>query len=132
MTDLNNQVVFWKNSAEKNWKTALSLLELRHYDMCLFCCHLVLEKYLKAIIVKNSKQPAPYIHDLNRLCEIAKLERTAEQKEWLNEITKFNVQARYADIKLAFYKKATNNFTKKFVEITSNLRLWLKKEFLKT
>lgn len=122
---------YWIKLAERNWKTAKSLLKLGHYDMCLFCCHLVLEKYLKASVVLNTKDNPPHIHDLNRLAIIAKLEVSDERKKFLNEITKFNIQARYDDIKLAFYKKATKDYTGKYVEITEELIIWLKKEFRK-
>lgn len=113
MLDDNKQkqlIIFWRKSANKNWQTAKSLLKLKHYDMCLFCCHLALEKYLKGFIVAANKIHPPYIHDLNRLAEIAKLNVPEMVKKELEEITKFNVQARYDDIKLAFYKKATKKF----------------------
>lgn len=41
------------------------------------------------------------------------------------------IQARYDDIKLAFYKKATKDYTGKYVKITEELMIWLKKEFRK-
>ncbi|TAN33544.1 HEPN domain-containing protein [Patescibacteria group bacterium] len=128
MTDLARQLEFWLSSASKNWQTALSLYKLGHYDMCLFCCHLTLEKKLKAIIVYLLKKVPPPIHDLNRLAQIAGLNVSLTQQEQLNEITKFNIQARYDDIKLAFYKKATKLFAKKYLEITQELILWLEKK----
>lgn len=126
---IEKTIVFWKNSGDKNWRTAQSLLRLKHYDMCLFCCHLTLEKYLKALAASNNGAAPPPIHDLNRLAEIAGLKLTPEREESLNEITTFNIQARYDDIKLSFYKKATPEFTAKYFRITHELLIWLKKQF---
>lgn len=126
---LEKTIAFWRNSGDKNWKTAQSLFRLKHYDMCLFCCHLTLEKYLKALAMSINNDNPPPIHDLNRLAEIAGLNLTAEQEKQLNEISTFNIQARYDDIKLSFYKKATAHFTAQYFNVTHQLLIWLKKQF---
>lgn len=122
-------ITHWKKLAEKNWEASKSLFRLGHYDMCLFCCHLALEKYLKALVTEKTRNNPPFIHDLNRLAAVAKLPLAEEHKYYLNEITKFNIQARYDDVKLAFYKKATKGFTRRYLGITEKLIVWIKKEF---
>ncbi len=52
MNQLDEQINYWKKSAERNWKTVLSLFKNKHYDACLFFCHLVIEKLLKGLAVK--------------------------------------------------------------------------------
>ncbi len=45
----------------------------------------------------------------------------------LDTITAFNMNARYDDIKLAFYKKCTPDYTEYWVTQIQNIRLWIKK-----
>ncbi|MDA2921737.1 HEPN domain-containing protein [Patescibacteria group bacterium AH-259-L07] len=129
--NLKSQVEYWRNSAQRNWKTALSLFDLKHYDSCLFFCHLTLEKALKALVVQQINKPAPYIHDLAKLSEIAQLETSEDQTQNLRTITGFNMAARYDDVKLSFYKRCTREYTQKYLEITRKLYSWLKKQYLK-
>jgi len=59
----------WLAGARKDWEVAQSLFKLKHYAHALFLCHLVLEKVLKALVLKRTKELAPQIHDLRRLSE---------------------------------------------------------------
>ncbi|MBU2578508.1 HEPN domain-containing protein, partial [Patescibacteria group bacterium] len=78
---LNEQILYWKTTAGRNWETACSLFKLKHYDACLFFCHLAIEKMLKGLVVKKTKQAAPYIHHLEKLAKLAELKLTEEQIE---------------------------------------------------
>jgi len=51
-----------------------------------------------------------------------------EMKDWLAEITTFNVEARYDIFKEKLHKKATKTFTKKYFDITVNLYDFFKKK----
>ena len=50
-----------------------------------------------------------------------------KQKNELVEISTFNVEARYDDYKLSFYKKAKKRFTSKYVNKTRKILKWLNK-----
>lgn len=54
-------------------------------------------------------------------------------KDWINQrvITTFNISGRYQDEKFNFYKKCTKNYTEKYLQITKELNVWLKKQYLK-
>ena len=122
-------IKFWRDGAEKSLKTADGLFGLKHYDWCLFFCHLTLEKTLKGLVVKaTGEHPFP-IHDLEKLAQQARLELTEKQIGELNEITTFNIQARYDDIKLSFYKKATRTYSEEFLNKTKELHQWLENQF---
>lgn len=110
MNEIEQQIKFWKQSAKESLKTADDLFKTKHYDACLFFCHLAIEKIVKAKIVKEEKE-IPYIHNLIRLVSHAGLKIDDTTKQNLLEITAFNVEARYDDIKRSFYKKATKNYT---------------------
>jgi len=131
MSMLKKQIDYWEKSAERNWQTAQSLLKLKHYDFCLFVCHLTLEKLLKGLVIKQTNKAVPYTHDLERLTELAKLKLTKEQIINLKTISEFNISDRYDDIKFAFYKKCTKKYTEKYFNISKELYLCLKKQYQK-
>ncbi|SHD76262.1 HEPN domain-containing protein [Schnuerera ultunensis] len=78
--------------------------------------HLVIEKPLKAIYVKNVDNNPPRIHNLLRLAEKAQIYTTEEQKDILDLVTTFNINTRYPDYKQSFYKKCDYDFTKSNIE----------------
>lgn len=106
--------------AEEDIKTATDLFQLKHYDWSLFIWHLALEKRLKALLLVQN-QTIIYTHDLSRLAKKAKMNLTAEEIKQLNEITTFNIEARYDDYKLSFYKKATKEYVEKWLKISESL-----------
>lgn len=125
---LRHQVDYWLTSAERSRHVALDLFKLKHYDACLFFCHLTLEKILKAFVVKTTKRPAPYIHDLAKLAGLAGVSLDARKLADLRTITTFNIATRYDEYKLAFAQKCTPAFSKKYLAVSDNLYSWLKKE----
>ena len=131
MSKVSQQIEYWKKSGERNWKTATGLFQLKRYDSCLFFCHLTIEKLLKGIVVQKIGKPAQFIHHLEKLSELAELKIMEEQRKNLRVITRFNIAGRYDDIKYNFYKIATKFYTKKYLDISNQLILWLKKQYLK-
>lgn len=116
----------WLLNAEKDIQTAKDLFKLKHYDWSLFIWHLALEKILKAQLLAQN-QIIVYTHDLSRLAKKAKIDFTDEQIKQLNEITTFNIEARYDDYKLSFYNKATKEYAEKWIEISESLFELIKK-----
>lgn len=86
----------------------LTLFENGRYSDSLFFGHIVLEKAIKAVVVKDTGEQAPYIHDLVRLFELTDLELTKEEIRLLNRVNTFNIRTRYPDYKLNFYKTYEN------------------------
>lgn len=131
MKHLELQVHYWRQSAQRNLATAASLFKTHHRDACLFFCHLALEKLLKGLVVRETRQFAPHIHDLAKLSELAAVALTVQQRQSLRTITTFNIAGRYDEIKFAFYKQCTPRFTKKYFTITNELFVCLKDEYQK-
>lgn len=123
----NEAVGFWRESAENDLKVAEDNLGLGHYHWALFFFQLVLEKILKGLIVQKKKAGPIPTHDLVRLANEAEIKLTEDQKSDFKEITTFNIEARYDDIKLSFYKKATKNYAKKWAQKARGYYQWLKK-----
>jgi len=128
---LEKQIDFWKKSAENDWKTARILFESKRYDACLFFCHLTLEKCLKGLVTEKTKKAVPYTHDLEKLAIVAGLKFSDVQFENLRVITKFNISARYENIKFDFYKTCTASYANDYLDISHKLFLWLKKQYRK-
>lgn len=125
-------VNFWKSRSADDRITANMLLKSERYSACLFFVHIYLEKILKGLAVEKTGKPAPYVHDLLDLANIAKIELSEDQKELLREINTFNIRTRYDNFKSEFYKKATKNYTEKYFKLANKLYLWLEKKFIQT
>ncbi len=116
---------YWKTSALDSLQTAKDNFTLKHYDWTLFIGHLSLEKAIKGLIIaKTDQNPLP-VHNLIKLCEQAKLQLTKDQTTNLAEINTFNIEARYDDYKLSFFKKATPEYTQKWLLIIEEIFSWI-------
>jgi len=124
--DIEKTYAHWIETSEKDYNTMIHLYESSDYSWSLFIGHIVLERLLKASVVKENKDHAPFTHDLTKLASLTKIEFTTEQLDWLDTITTFNLNARYDSYKQAFNKKCTSEFTKVWVDNIKNLRLWIK------
>jgi HEPN domain-containing protein len=51
-----------------------------------------------------------------------------DQKNYLLEVTTFNIKTRYPDYKFKFHKKATKDFTLQHITAVKELRQWLIKK----
>ncbi len=65
--DIENAIHYWEATAKHDYETMLILFDAKRYSDCLFFGHIVLEKLLKGLVVKNTKEQAPFTHDLARL-----------------------------------------------------------------
>ncbi|KPJ55767.1 hypothetical protein AMJ49_06400 [Parcubacteria bacterium DG_74_2] len=126
--NIQKVINYWNKTAQYDFETAEFLFKGKRYPECLFFCHLMIEKTLKALVVERTKTHAPYIHQLVDLAKIAKIDLTEKQIDYLTEITQFNIAARYDAYKFDFYKRCTKNYTKKYFKISKELYLWLKKQ----
>ncbi|HCS78698.1 TPA: DNA-binding protein [Patescibacteria group bacterium] len=119
-------VEFWLAGANDALKTAEELMIAERYHHALFFCHLAVEKMLKSVYVTKIGNVPPPLHNLLLLTDKAKIKLPEATLEQLREINTFNVEARYDDYKLKFYKKATKDFSEKWFSVTKKLLLWLK------
>jgi HEPN domain-containing protein len=127
--DVEAVVAYWLKSANEDRKTARSLFRSRRYHHCLFFCHLFIEKALKAVLVRETGKPAPFGHKLSRLAGAStRLKLSDDEKELLDEVTAFNIEARYDDFKFEFIRKATRRYAEKYFIRTERLFRWLKKD----
>lgn len=124
--DMEKMLEHWIQSSDKDYQTMVHLFETKDYNWSLFIGHIVIEKLIKASVVKARQDHAPFTHDLTKLASISGLDFSEEQLDWLDTITAFNLNARYDSYKQAFYKKCTPGFSKEWFDKINKLRSWRK------
>lgn len=119
---------YWINSSDEDYDTMMYMKKGKKNTWCLFMGHLVIEKLLKALYAQNIKSEpyAPKSHDLLYLAEKAGIELTERQKDLLDIITRFNINARYDDYKREFQLKCTDDYTEQQIKNIEEVRTWLK------
>ncbi len=123
----SEHINYWLQMAEHDLDVAQSLFETRKYDWCLYISHLVLEKTLKANYVQtNDNKIPPKTHNLVKLAELSFINLKDENKLFLDEVNDFNLEARYPDYKLKFYKICTKEFTENKFKSIKKYYQWLK------
>jgi HEPN domain-containing protein len=126
--NVEKQIEYWLKAARSDLEVAGMIFDSGkglHY--CLFLCHLVLEKGLKAVYVRRNEKIPPRIHDLESLAEKANLTISRKDKDFLSAMTTFNLEARYPDEQFKIYKRATKRYTERMFSKTMNVIQWLEK-----
>ncbi len=124
--EVDKIVKHWIETSDDDFKTMLTLYNSKSYGWALFLGHISTEKLLKALYVKRFKEHAPFTHNLYRLGELIGLDMSDEHSDWLDEITSFNLNARYDDYKKEFYQLCTSDYTKTWIEKIKTVRTWIK------
>lgn len=122
----DDYINYWIKIANYDLATAENLFTTGDYHWCLYIGHLSLEKLLKAVFSQNYEGTPPKTHDLLKLAKLANVKITEEQAIFYNRVNDFNIEARYPDEKLNFYKIATKEFTEEnFSRIKEEFK-WIK------
>ena len=125
MFDIEKVKTYWFTEAQESLQVADHLMEKEDYSYALFFGHLAVEKLLKALYVIRRKEHAPPIHNLFRLASAAGIELDKMKSNALIRITAFNIEARYPDIKRAFRKKCTAEFSIREMQLIKEIFQWL-------
>lgn len=123
MIDINKQLAYWEQGAKDDLDSAKILVEKGKLLHGLFFCHLVIEKILKAHVVKQTLEIAPKSHNLMFLVEKANLIFEENDEDFLGILMKYQLQGRYPD-----YNPIIPNISivKQYLNKTEELLLWLK------
>lgn len=106
--DLNKTIQYWLDSAQYDLDTGKGLLPVKRFPYALFFAHLALEKALKAVVVKTTREHAPFTHSLTLLASKANIEIPEAMRDRFAEYMEFHLEARYPDDKI-FTKNARKN-----------------------
>lgn len=123
MVNKEKQIEYWIQGAEDDVLTADLLIREKRILHGLFFCHLVMEKAIKAHVVKTTGEVAPRSHNLIYLSEKTGIEFDNETEIFLGILMKYQLQGRYPD-----YNPFIPDFIKvnEYFENTKNLLKWLK------
>jgi len=125
MINIQKQIDYWINGAEDDILTAEILISRNRLLHGLFFCHLVIEKAIKAHIVKSTKEIAPRSHNLILLSEKAKIEFENDNDIFLGVLMKYQLQGRYPDYNPV---KPNNKNVQDYFNKTKELLQWLKEK----
>ena len=95
MLDINKQIEYWKSGAESDLETAEILINNNKLLQGLFFCHLTVEKTIKALVVKETKEIPPKTHNLLYLKVLAKIDISTEQSSLLSVLMEYLLEGRY-------------------------------------
>jgi len=93
--DVQRHIAYWRDSAMENWKDVIHCMKGDRIALAMFSTHMVVEKALKAHVVKNTKKLPPMIHNLISLADLAGLKLTVQQLQLFAELNPLNIEARY-------------------------------------
>jgi len=124
--NIEKTINHWISRSDQDFETMLHLYKSKDYHWSLFIGHMVIERLLKAVIVKVTNAHAPFTHDLRRLAKLSEIELNDEHKRHLDTITTFNLNARYDDYKQDFYKKCSSTYADIWILNIKELRSWIK------
>jgi HEPN domain-containing protein len=125
--DIEKIIKHWVETSDNDFNTMMTLYDSKSFGWALFLGHISTEKLLKALYVKQFKEHAPYTHNLYRLGELIGLDMSEEQSDWLDEITSFNLNARYDDYKKEFFQLCTQEYTYSWIMKIKTVQTWIKK-----
>jgi HEPN domain-containing protein len=127
--DRNNKIAYWIHSSEEDAEAMVHMYNAGHFTWALFLGHIVIEKILKASVLKNTNANPPFTHDLNRIAEKANLSLSDENVKFLDIVSTFNIRARYDDYKREFSSRCTKTYTENMIKQIKDFVTWIKKSF---
>ena len=72
--DIEKTINHWITTSDRDFETMMHLYGTKDYHWALFIGHLVIERLLKAGIIRKSKDHPPFTHDLRRLAKLSGIE----------------------------------------------------------
>lgn len=123
--DVDALVSDWKADSLSSWDDARYLIEDKRITLGLFALHLSLEKILKTHIIKQTRVLAPKIHDLVRLAQLAQVDLSSEQIDFLSRMNFYAIHGRYLGAKFPIPSQQT---AKEYLYIAKELVEWLAKQ----
>ena len=123
-----DKVTYWLDIADYDIDTAEAMYTTERWLYVAFMCHQAIEKTLKAYWCATQPNDPPYTHNHMRLadgCGLYEL-MTEEQRNFLDTITSYNIEAHYPEDKQALYQRLTRQFCRQMIDETKQLQQWIK------
>ena len=123
MLNIQKQINYWITGAEDDIETAGLLIREKRTLHGLFFCHLVIEKAIKAHVVKQIEDIAPRTHNLIYLAEQTELDFDDSTQLFLGILMKYQLLGRYPDYNPVLPNQLIVN---EYFNRTKELLQWLK------
>lgn len=125
-----NKVTYWLDIADYDLDTAEAMYQTGRWLYVAFMCHQVIEKTIKAYWCATQTTDPPYTHNHMRLADGCGLYEMMndEQRDFLDTITNYNIEARYPEDKAELAKTLTREFCRKIIDDTRKIQLWIKEK----
>ena len=123
-----DHIKYWLKTSEHDFESAQKVFDSGRYDWALFIGHLSVEKILKALWVKHFDDLPPKTHNLLKLAQSVNLEIDDERKKLLLDLSGFNLDTRYPDYRLEFYKKCTKEFAFLYIKRIQELLVCIREK----
>lgn len=120
----------WIDIADEDLGVAEDLFKAKRWLYVAFMCHQSIEKTLKAYWCGTQNDNPPYTHNHKRLADGCGLysRMSEEQKDFLNTITNYNIEARYPEDKDSLYNTLSPQVCQNLINETTRLTSWIKEE----
>ena len=127
-----DKVTYWIEIADYDIDTAEAMYQTQRWLYVAFMCHQAIEKTLKAYWCGTREDDPPYTHNHMRLAEGCGLydRMSDEQKDFLDKVTNFNIEARYPEDKDDLYRRLSKQTCREIIDETKQLIQWMKEELL--
>ena len=123
MLNIPKQITYWTESADDDIETAEILIEKGKFVHGLFFCHLSIEKIIKALVVKETREIPPKSHDIFYLAEKANVTIPEDSQVISQILMKYQLEGRYPEY---FPSKPQPDSAKKYFIETQKLMKWFK------
>ena len=122
-----DKVAYWLDIADYDLDTAEAMFQTGRLLSVAFMCHQVIEKTLKAYWCATRDDDPPYTHNHKRLADGCGLyEKMSDvQKDFINTITNYNIEARYPEDKEALSQTLSKQACRQIIDETRQLQLWI-------
>ena len=123
-----DKVAYWLDIADYDLDTAEAMYQTGRWLYVAFMCHQTIEKTIKAYWCGTQTTDPPYTHNHMRLAEGCGLyeQMSDEQRDFLDTITNFNIEARYPEDKEALSRMLTEEVCRNLIDETKKLQQWIK------
>jgi len=123
MLNIPKQIAYWTESADDDIETAEILIEKGKFIHGLFFCHLSIEKIIKALVVKETREIPPKSHDIFYLAEKGNVTIPEDSQVISQILMKYQLEGRYPEY---FPSQPQPDSAKKYFIETQKLLKWLK------
>lgn len=122
---MHEDAKYWLNLAKYDLDTAEAMFKTGRYLYVLFTCQQAVEKTLKGLIVQKTNQFPPRIHDLLKLANLAQVQLSNEQAQFLSKLSFYYLETRYPEQITDLAKSIKKQTAEFFLEKTREQVQWL-------